>query len=988
MMLEGRLSVEDRISDLPDELLHAILVRLRCAGAAARTSVLSRRWRHVWAHIPELNLDEEGIRPDPAFLHTVDGALAGYSSPTLDRLRISVPRPRSPGPTRPAVAALRLRARGGRALHLRVYLVPRRRADGVKADVLDLAAWEGVTEIRLHLGRLGSWQLRPPSTGFFSALTSLRIDGGHIRMAGSDLTALVSRQCPRLRHLNLSVALDPDAALAVFLHSDSLHSLWLKVTNVRQLEVVAPRLEELTVVDATKTLISAPNLAKLVWVGNKAYDPRYHQFLDDGRRLRLLEIGRCSVATPLVRRFEEVDELKLNIQIPQGRDGYQRFWVETNKLPKWMSMFTILPLHLGRESQDRWSYSKFTRSSRNHEDRISGLPDELLHGILVRLRCACAAARTTVLSRRWRRVWAELPELLLQYDGTRRAPSFMDAVDGALAAYSAPTLEHLSITVAPNHALHIPGPAAGRRAGVHTEVLDLPAWEGVTKIDLAIQQTWRLRPPSAGVFAALTSLTIKGGRMARDDLAALVCTQCPRLRDLNLDLDARHEVVSLSSNSLHSLRLLLRNARHLQVVAPRLDELSVYEAVKAHVAAPKLVKLAWHGNVYDPHQHHLLPDELLHDILVRLRSARAAARTSVLSRRWRHVWAHLPELVLLGSGPHASSFLDAVDGALAGYSAPTLDRLTIILTAFLTVRHGLRVPAAHVEPCFASLRFGSGGGHPTALALRASSSSSSSMDKRRCHGNNAPATGTASLCLCYVGDNKEAVHLPASKAVTNILLRLHGAWRLRPPSAGVFAALTSLTIKGGGMAGSDLTDLVCTKCPRLRDLDLSLALVAAFDVSLRSNSLRSVRLDIRDALRLEVVAPTLEELTVDDAPRAAHISAPNLAELAWRAGAYYHRHDQLFDVGRRLRRLKMSMCSLKASLIQQFDEVDELQLQIHIPQFHYWRQWEEEEREERDDGWGPHLPQPPNNFPTSQILCTRSTQAGGTGQALPLRNPN
>ena len=36
---------------------------------------------------------------------------------------------------------------------------------------------------------------------------------------------------------------------------------------------------------------------------------------------------------------------------------------------------------------------------RGAEDHISGLPDELLHTILVRLPSAAAAARTSVLSR-------------------------------------------------------------------------------------------------------------------------------------------------------------------------------------------------------------------------------------------------------------------------------------------------------------------------------------------------------------------------------------------------------------------------------------------------------------------------------------------------------------------------------------------------------------------------------------------------------------
>ncbi|TVU37835.1 hypothetical protein EJB05_11176, partial [Eragrostis curvula] len=46
----------DRISDLPDDVLVLFLARLFCGRAAARTSVLSRRWRHVWRRLPKLRL--------------------------------------------------------------------------------------------------------------------------------------------------------------------------------------------------------------------------------------------------------------------------------------------------------------------------------------------------------------------------------------------------------------------------------------------------------------------------------------------------------------------------------------------------------------------------------------------------------------------------------------------------------------------------------------------------------------------------------------------------------------------------------------------------------------------------------------------------------------------------------------------------------------------------------------------------------------------
>ncbi|KAK1694275.1 hypothetical protein QYE76_010972 [Lolium multiflorum] len=87
----------------------------------------------------------------------------------------------------------------------------------------------------------------------------------------------------------------------------------------------------------------------------------------------------------------------------------------------------------------------------SERDHISKLPDELLHCILSRLRSFPAAVRTSGLSRRWRRVWASVPDIILVSDLIHEGTSFLDIVDGALAAYGAAdprvTLRNVKIIV-------------------------------------------------------------------------------------------------------------------------------------------------------------------------------------------------------------------------------------------------------------------------------------------------------------------------------------------------------------------------------------------------------------------------------------------------------------------------------------------------------------------------------------------------------------
>ncbi|OEL15133.1 hypothetical protein BAE44_0023849 [Dichanthelium oligosanthes] len=64
----------DGLSALPDDVLVLILVRLDSAAAAGRTSILSRRWRRLWALLLELRFP---VVPSP---HLMDSALASHEA--------------------------------------------------------------------------------------------------------------------------------------------------------------------------------------------------------------------------------------------------------------------------------------------------------------------------------------------------------------------------------------------------------------------------------------------------------------------------------------------------------------------------------------------------------------------------------------------------------------------------------------------------------------------------------------------------------------------------------------------------------------------------------------------------------------------------------------------------------------------------------------------------------------------------------------------
>uniref|UniRef100_J3MLV5 F-box domain-containing protein n=1 Tax=Oryza brachyantha TaxID=4533 RepID=J3MLV5_ORYBR len=321
----------DRISDLPEELIQSILIRLPSTAAAARTSVLSRRWRDVWTRLPSLSFTWECQhgRPDaieaalaaysaPTCQHgrpdAIEAALAAYSAPTVPRLAISLG---CPYPPRSAVAGwlefAAWRVAGSLTLNFPRYYCS-----------VDLPVCERATSISIH----GQNSLRLPPVGSFAALTALTITGAFLEGGGFE-DVLSSSRCPRLQRLKVrGVMLRTAADDDVSIRSGSLERLDFFVHGVARLEVAAPRLRcfraalEARGDGVPEASIAAPMLEAVDWHG--AFDAQRHLFLEAGRRLQRLAVFDVPTAA-LMRRFHIVDELVLSFGIAPGTQGYRMF---------------------------------------------------------------------------------------------------------------------------------------------------------------------------------------------------------------------------------------------------------------------------------------------------------------------------------------------------------------------------------------------------------------------------------------------------------------------------------------------------------------------------------------------------------------------------------------------------------------------------------------------------------------------------------------
>ncbi|XP_051181867.1 putative F-box/FBD/LRR-repeat protein At4g03220 [Lolium perenne] len=284
------------------------------------------------------------------------------------------------------------------------------------------------------------------------------------------------------------------------------------------------------------------------------------------------------------------------------------------------------------------------------EDRLSALPVDILIDILLKLRDAAAAAQTSGLSRHWRRLWAQLPELFFhpatRPNGIRAAIESNEllALRRLEVKVIHPTRESLAAwlpTAAPRLSGDLRIIKAAGRSETEDEAaqgapLELPCFENATAIRLDLGNLALAMPP-AGVFAGLTDLFLSGVDLRGPCMLgdAVSSPRCPALRKLAvhgasglanfairsdslLELELKHLKgdgalglgnITIRSESLLQIGLIkVHDMQQLTVLAPALQVLNVtycfahgstYSEPVANICAPQLMCLYW-TDAYEP----------------------------------------------------------------------------------------------------------------------------------------------------------------------------------------------------------------------------------------------------------------------------------------------------------------------------------------------------------------------------------------------------
>uniref|UniRef100_A0A0D3GLN4 F-box domain-containing protein n=1 Tax=Oryza barthii TaxID=65489 RepID=A0A0D3GLN4_9ORYZ len=623
---------EDRLSALPDDLLVQVLLRIGGTTAAARTSVLSRRWRSLWCLLPELDFVPE------ADGGSIRAALAAYEPPSLRHLLVAAQdaAPHGMAEWLP-VAARRL------AGDLLLFnMAPKRDAkddddeegkDG--SPFLELPCFGSATKLSLDLGFL---PLAVPVSGVFARLTDLSLDSVRFHGPCEFGDAASSRRFPSLKNLNIR---NTQGLSNFIIHSDSLLQLDLRsVRGLKQLNVVAPALQVLSVFFCFADTqarsqpvadIAAPQLETLQW--EDAFDPSSVEF---GEMAKDFKNNRDCLR--LLKRFrrDAISRLTLTLAfLPKDLRYFEYLMENMTMLPDIVSLnlnvlanaHAIGPslFHVLRMCTSVRRLKLVTHISLDLEaqavcssDCVCDLPpnwktEELLLKFLheVEINNFRGTGHEIALVKRLFSWAVVLKDMTINF--YHSVPeSTAKEVCQMLLNFSRPEIcmkiyfyhrWRLLNVVPKTKRDEGEGAAAG-------EVLELPCFASAANLALDLGFI-AVAMPRSGVFSRLTLLSLDNVRFHRPcDLGDAVSSpRSPFLKRLTIQNAHGLSNLSIHSESLLQIRLGgLKGLKQLNVVAPALGALYVISCFSdplamsqpvADISAPQLETLHWE-DAFDP----------------------------------------------------------------------------------------------------------------------------------------------------------------------------------------------------------------------------------------------------------------------------------------------------------------------------------------------------------------------------------------------------
>ncbi|CAM0908586.1 unnamed protein product [Alopecurus aequalis] len=206
----------DLISALPADLLLQVLERLRFIRAAARTCILSRRWRGLWTHLPKVTVTLQHVP-----FGSLEAALQRAARPGLCHYIIDIRVPRQVD--RVSASSVSSLLREAAVLYPLELSFTLPRDLRVSSGDVTLPCFYRATVIELHARDL-HLSVRQVGQCWFHALEQLSLSGCHIDLA----TFIPSLR--RLRRLSLNtvnlVGMD-----SITIHSASLDELVVEHKN-------------------------------------------------------------------------------------------------------------------------------------------------------------------------------------------------------------------------------------------------------------------------------------------------------------------------------------------------------------------------------------------------------------------------------------------------------------------------------------------------------------------------------------------------------------------------------------------------------------------------------------------------------------------------------------------------------------------------------------------------------------------------------------